>query len=116
VEIAMGVLFAVGAVFNLSYTLQHGQEFYGSFAEGAWLSPSRPIIGRIAANARVFTVLLIAFQLTVAIGILTRGAFVVPSLVVGGVFAVVVAFFSSPGGAVGNLALAVVQIWLAATR
>jgi len=41
---------------------------------------------------------------------------VTPALVAGGIFAAVAALFSSPGGAVGNLALAAVQLVLAAVR
>ncbi len=35
VEIGFGLLFLVGAIFNVSYTLRHGEEFYGSFATSA---------------------------------------------------------------------------------
>jgi hypothetical protein len=33
VEIGFGLLYLVGAIFNVLYTLRHGDEFYGSFAE-----------------------------------------------------------------------------------
>ena len=31
-EIGFGILFLVGAIFNLSYTLRHGKEFYGNLS------------------------------------------------------------------------------------
>ena len=31
----------VGAVFNATYTLGHGDDFYGGFARGAWFAPGR---------------------------------------------------------------------------
>ncbi|MGI9649278.1 MAG: hypothetical protein ACR2OI_12235 [Acidimicrobiia bacterium] len=116
-EIAVGALYAVGAVFNSVYTLRHTAELYGDFADGAWLSPAEWFIRRVVIpNGTLFTVLLIVFQATVAIAILTRGDLVKPALLVGGVFACVVALFSSPGGTAGNLVLAVIQFALVAFR
>ncbi len=63
-----------------------------------------------------FTVLLMVFQVAVAVAILTRGELVEPALLVGGAFALIVAFFSSPGGTLGNLTLAGIQFALAFTR
>ena len=72
-EVAIGVLYAVGAVFNTVWTLRHNAEFYGDFADGAWLSPARWVIRNLVIpNGTLFTVLLIVFQATVAIAILTR--------------------------------------------
>jgi hypothetical protein len=116
-EIGIGMLFAVGAVFNSVYTLRHGKEFYGSFADGAWLSPGRWVIDNVVLpNATVFTVLLIVFQVAVATLILTRGDLVTSALVAGAAFSVLAALGSSPGGTAGNLALAAIQIVLAASR
>lgn len=113
----MGVIFAVGAVFNTVYTLRHSGEFFAEFAEKAWLTPARSITSRlIVPNSVAFTVLLIVFQVTVAASIVSRGDAVGPALVVGGGFAATVALFSSPGGALGNVAAAAVQFTLAATR
>jgi len=55
-EIGLGVLFLIGAVFNATYTRTHGEKFYGSFADGAWLSPARRMIEKVVMpNATVFT-------------------------------------------------------------
>jgi hypothetical protein len=113
-EIGIGVLFGVGAVFHVVYTLRHGGEFYGSFADGAWLAPARWVINRVVLpNATVVTVLLILFQATVAVLIVTRGELVAGALWAGAVFAGLAALASSPGGTVGNVVLAAVQIILA---
>lgn len=116
-EILVGALYLVGAGFNTVYTLRHSEEFYTGFVEGAWLRPARRLTESvIVPNGVPFTVLLIAFQVAVGLSILTRGGAVTAALVVGGLFAAVVALFSSPGGAVGNLALAATQLALAAAR
>lgn len=116
-ELAVGVVYVVGAGFNTIYTLRHSRQFYGEFATGAWLSSAGSFIRHwIIPNGAVFTVGLIAFQIAIAAAILTRGATVGPALLLGGLFALVVAMFSSPGGTIGNLALAAIQFVLAATR
>lgn len=116
-EIAIGAAYAAGAVFNTVYTLRHSTEFYTTFADRAWLRPPASLIRTvIIPNGTIFTVLLIAFQVTIAIAIFTRGDLVTAALLAGGAFAFVVAFFSSPGGTVGNLTLAGIQFVLAAAR
>lgn len=116
-EIAFGVLHAIGAVFNTVYTLRHSAEFYGGFAEGGWFRPAEWFIRNVVMpNGTLFTVLLILFQAAVAIAILSRGDLVTAALLAGGVFALVVAFFSSPGGTAANLVLAAGQFALALTR
>jgi hypothetical protein len=116
-EIAFGVLFLVGAIFNLAYTLSHGEEFFGSFAANAWLRPSQTLVRRLVIpRAKVFTVLLVALQLSVAVMIFSRGELVTTGLTVGAAFALAAAFVSSPGGAVANLALAAAQALLALAR
>lgn len=116
-EIGLGVIYLIGAVFNAVWTLGHTGEFYGGFADGAWLGPARSLIRDVVLpNARVFTLLLVVFQTTVAVLVLTRGDLVAPALVAGGAFAVVAALASSPGGTAGNLVLAAVQFALAFAR
>ena len=116
-EIAIGVIHGVGAVFNTVYTLRHSADFYGSFADGAWLPPAEWFVrNAVIPNGVLFTVLLIVFQATIAIAILTGGDFVTAALLAGGTFALIVAFFSSPGGTAANLLLAVIQFGLALTR
>lgn len=104
-------------MFNTVYTLRHGTEFYGGFAESAWLSPARRLIANVVIpNSTLFTVLLILFQAAAAIAILTRGDLVTVALLAGGAFSLIVALFSSPAGTAANLALAVIQFALALSR
>jgi hypothetical protein len=113
-EIGIGVLFGMGALFNATYTRTHGEEFYGNFAEGAWLVSARRAIEKVVIpNATVVTALLVVFGATVAIMILLRGDLVRPALLAGGGFALAAAAASSPGGTVANLALAAVAFTLA---
>ncbi|MDH3259897.1 MAG: hypothetical protein OEM81_11535 [Acidimicrobiia bacterium] len=115
-EIGLGALFLIGAVFNATYTRTHGEKFYGSFADGAWLGPARQMIEKVVIpNATVFTMALVLFQATVAIMILLRGDLLQCALLAGGGFALVAAGASSPGGTIANLALAAVQFTLALT-
>lgn len=116
-EISVGVIYGVGAVFNSVYTLSHGDEFYGSFADGAWLGPARWLVDNVVlSNTTVFTAALIVFQIAVAVTILTRSELVVAALIAGAAFSVLAALASSPGGTVGNLLLAALQAALAFSR
>lgn len=116
-EIGVGLLHAAGATFNAVYTFRHTEEFFGTFVDGAWVSPAGSFTRNVVIpNGRLFTLLLIVFQVAVAVAILTRGAPVRPALLAGGTFALAVAFFSSPGGTVGNLVLAAIQYALALSR
>lgn len=117
IEIGFGVLYLIGAIFNSLYTLRHGDEFYGSFADKAILAPSKQLIRKLVIpRARVFTILLIVFQLTVAFCILSRGALVKPGLMAGAVFSFAVVFVSNTPGAIANLVMSVVQAYLALIR
>jgi hypothetical protein len=117
IEIGFGILHLIGAIFNTLYTLRHGDEFYGSFADKAILAPSKQLIREmVIPHARVFTILLIVFQLTVAFCILSRGALVKPGLIAGAVFAFAVVFVSNASGAIANLVMSIVQMYLALTR
>ena len=116
-EIGIGLLFLIGAIFNSLYTFRHGDEFYGSFAENAILAPARTLVRRLVIpHDRIFTVLLIIFQLIVAFCILSRGELVVPGLIAGAVFCFAAALVSNTGGAIANLVLAFGQLVLAFTR
>lgn len=116
-EVGFGVLFLVGAAFNTVYTSRHGEEFYGSFARGAWLAPARSLIDRwVLSNATVITVMIVIFQVAVGGLILSRGELARPALFAGAGFALMGAMVSSPGGTLGNLALAAGQLVLAVTR
>ncbi len=116
-EIAFGVLYSVGAVFHTVYTVRHTRKFYGAFLAGAWHAPARWFLRTIIfPHAKAFTVSLIVFQIAVAIMILARGDLVRVALVAGAIFSAAAAVVSSPGGSVGNLSLAAIQVALAVSR
>lgn len=117
IEIGFGLLYLIGALFNGLYTLRHGNEFYGSFADQALLVYARQVVWRmVIPRARLFTGLLIIFQLLVAASILSRGDLVVPGLIAGAVFCFGAALVSNTAGAVANLLMALIQMWLGFTR
>lgn len=117
IEIGFGLVYLMGAIFSSVYTLRHGEEFYGGFAESAWFVPSRLLVRNVVLpNSRLFTSLLIIFQLIVALSILSRGILVQPGLIAGAVFSLAAVMVSSVPGALANLALAIVQLFLAFTR
>ena len=102
------------AIFNLSYTLRHGQEFYGSFAVNAWFGPYKTLIRTVVIpHATVFTILLIALLASLALMILTRGSVVKPALIAGAVFSLAAVPASNLPGAIANLAMALVLALLA---
>ena len=116
-EIGFGLLYLIGAIFNCLYTLRHGNEFYGSFADKAMLIPSRQFVRKVVIpRARLFTGMLIAFQVLVALSILSRGNLVEPGLIAGAVFCFGAALVSNGSGAIANLLMALVQIFLVFTR
>lgn len=113
-EIVFGVLYAAGAIFNLAYTLGHAGKFYGAFLEGAWHGPARWLLRTLVLpNAVAFTVVLVLFELALAIAILTRSDLAGAALVAGAVFCLAAAAVSSPGGTAANLLMAAVQALLA---
>ena len=116
-EIGFGLLYLIGAIFNSLYTLRHGDEFYGSFADKALLEISRRVIRKVVIPyGKLFTVMLIAFQLLVALSILSRGDFVKPGLVAGAIFSLAVVFVSNTSGAIASFILAIIQMYLAFTQ
>jgi hypothetical protein len=117
IEIGLGLLYLIGAIFNFFYTLRHGDEFYGSLADKALMVPSRQFIQKvIIPRGRLFTGLLIAFQLLVAVSILSSGSLVEPGLVAGAMFCLIAALVSNTSGTIANLLLVLLQILLAITR
>ena len=117
VEIGVGLLFLVGAIFNASYTLRHGEEFYESFAASAWFRPSQKLVRSVVIpRAKLFTILLIALQVSIAVTILSRGNLVQYGLIAGAVFSLAAALVSNVPGAVANLALAALMVFLAFTH
>ncbi len=117
IEIGFGVLYLIGAIFNSLYTLRHGDEFYGSFADKAILAPAKRLIQKVVIpHARLFTILLIIFELVVAFCILSRGALVRPGLIAGAIFSFAVVFVSNASGVIAGLVMFVVQAYLALIR
>ena len=111
------MIFAIGAVFHTVYTLSHTDEFYGSFADGAWFGPARRFVNQVVIpNATFFTILVIVFQVTVAALIFTRGDLATVALFAGAGFALLAAMASNTGGTIGNMALAGIQWVLAVAR
>jgi hypothetical protein len=112
-EIGFGILFTIGAIFNSLYTFRNGEEFYGSFAEKGLFPPARLLVQKVVIpRNQFFTFLMIAFQLIVAICILSRGLFVRPGLFAGAVFAFGAAWVSNAGGMIANLLMAIVLFLL----
>jgi hypothetical protein len=117
IEIGLGLVYLIGAGFSSVYTLRHGEEFFGSFANGAWFFPSRWVVLNIVLPySKLFTILLIVFQLSVAISILSRGVLVKPGLMAGAIFSLAAVMVSNIPGAMANLVLAAVQLFLGFTR
>lgn len=111
------MIFSAGAVFNTVYTLSHSDEFYASFAGGAWFAPARWFVNNVVLpNAAAFTILVIGFQGTVAVVIFTRGDLTTAALFAGAGFAFLAGLASNPGGTIGNFALAAIQLILALAR
>lgn len=116
-EIGFGILYLIGAVFNFTYTRQHGVEFYTGFADGAWFPPGAWLIRKLVLpNPGVFTAILVSFQALLAFALLSQGPFVGLGLLGGVVFCLYAAFFCNIPGAIANLALAVLQFYLASAR
>jgi hypothetical protein len=117
VEIGFGLLFLIGAIFNASYTLRHGEEFYGSFSASAWFRPARKLVRRVVMpHAKLFTVLLIVVQASIAVMILSRGSLVEAGLIAGAAFSLAAVPVSNVPGAIANFALAAIQALLVFTR
>jgi hypothetical protein len=116
-EVGLGVFYMIGAGFNFAYTRKHGQEFYGGFAEGAWFTPAKWFINKfVIPSPGMFTTTLILFQLFVGIALLSQGAYVELGLLAGTAFCMYAVFVSNVPGAIANLALAVLQFYLASAR
>lgn len=116
-EIGFGVIYMIGAGFNFAYTFRHGEKFYTGFAEGTWFAPAGWFIQKfVIPNPKIFTVTLILFQLFVGIALLSQGPFVGLGLLAGVVFCLYAVFVSNVPGAIANLAMAVLQFYLASLR
>jgi uncharacterized membrane protein len=65
---------------------------------------------------KLFTILLAAFQASIALMILSRGSLVQPGLIAGAAFSLAVISVSNVSGSIANFALAAIQAFLAFTR
>ena len=116
-ELVIGVLYATGAGFQTFDTLRHSKKFYSDMADRAWIRPAETFIEKaLLPNSFVITVLVATFQAAVAVAILTRGAWVGPALVAGGVFSIIGALTGSPAETVGYGVLAAIHFMLASAR
>jgi hypothetical protein len=116
-EIGLGVFYMIGAGFNFAYTRRHGEKFYTSFAEGTWFAPASWFIHKfVIPNPGIFTVTLILFQLFVGLALLSQGPSVGLGLLAGTAFCMYAAFVCNVPGAIANLAMAVLQFYLASAR
>jgi hypothetical protein len=116
-EIGLGVTYLAGVGFHFAYTLRNGERFYTAFAQGTWFAPASWFIQTfVIPNPRLFTLTLILFQLFVGIALLSQGAYVSLGLLAGVAFCMYAVFVSNLPGAIANLALAVLQFWLASGR
>ncbi len=116
-EIGLGVIYMFGAGFNFAYTRKHEQKIYTGFAEGTWFAPAGWFIQKfVIPNPRIFTVMLVLFQLFVGIALLSQGPYVGLGLIAGVAFCMYAVFVSNVPGAIANLVLAVLQFYLASVR
>ena len=116
-EIGLGILYMIGAGFNLAYTLKNGEKFYTAFAQRTWFAPASWFIQNfVVPNPRIFTVTLILFQLFVGIALLSQGPNVSLGLLAGTAFCMYAVFVSNIPGAITNLVMAVLQFYLAISR
>jgi len=112
--LGLGILYMIGAGFNTAYTWRHGEKFYESFAESTWFAPARWFIRKfVIPTPRIFTITLILYQLFVAVALLSQGPYVGLGLLAGTAFCMYAVFVSNVTGAIANLALAVLQFYLA---
>ncbi|MGI9584110.1 MAG: hypothetical protein ACR2N7_00795 [Acidimicrobiia bacterium] len=116
-EVAFGLLFAIGALSQAVSTLPNSEQFYQDMADLAWLPPAKAFVEAwLVPNSNLATILVVVFQAATAIGILSRGSLVRPALVGGGLFSIVGAVTGSPAETIGYGALAALLFWLAHER
>ena len=116
-EIGFGAVYLIGAVFHTLYTYRNGETFFGSFARGTWFSPAKWFIEKfVLPNPKPFAMMLILFQLLVAVALLSQGPYVRLGLLAGTAFCMYAVFVSNLPGAIANLVMAVLQFYLASGR
>jgi|GEM_PF-6667775 len=116
-EVVIGALYAVGAVHQALWVLRNSQEFYVDMASSAWLQPAQTFVDEFLVSRSVaVTVIVVLLQAGIAVAILSRGRWVGPALVVGGVFSMLGALTGSVAEFVGYGVLAGIHFWLASAR
>jgi len=116
-ETVIGVLYALGTTYQGLFVLRSSQDFYLTMADRAWIEPAEVFIEDfLVPNSLVVTILVVVFQGVLAVAILSRGSFVAPALMAGGVFSLVGAFTGNPAETVGYVGLAGMHFWLSATH
>ena len=116
-EIVIGVLYAIGAAHQAFFVLPESTQFYVTMAAQAWIRPAQVFVEEfLVPNSTIVTVLVVGFEATLAITILSRGSAVRWALVAGGVFSVAGALTGSPAETLGFGLLAAIHFWLARER
>lgn len=116
-ELGLGFVYLIGALFSGLYIYRNGEKFFGSLAEGTWFSPSKWFIPKfVLPNPRLFSISLTLIQLFVAIALLSQGPNIILGLLVGTAFCLYAVFVSNTAGAIINLGLALLQFYLASSR
>lgn len=116
-EIVIGVLYALGTIHQGLFVLRSSEAFYMTMADRAWIESAEEFIqGFLVRNSLIVTILVVIFQGLLAVAILSRGPYVAPALVAGGVFTLMGAFTGSPAETIGYVGLAGIHFWLAATH
>ena len=116
-EIAIGILYALGAGFQGFGTLQNSAAYFREMADNAWLPPAASFIETfLVPNSVAITVLVVCFEGLAAIAILSRRRAVLPALIAGGIFSIVGALTGDPAETIGYAALAALHFKLAAGR
>ncbi len=116
-ELIIGALYATGAGFQAFDTLRNSEEFYRDMADQAWLRPAQLLVERaLVPNSFTVTLLVVIFQASLAVAILSRGAAVRPALQAGGVFSIVGALTGGPAETIGYAILAAIHFRLASKR
>jgi hypothetical protein len=115
-EIAFGLLFLAGGTFSLVYASRNGEEFFGSFRDGAFVPGTRRLIEiAVMPRTKLFALLIFVYEYAVAAAILSRGEWVEAGLYAGAAFALGAAVISNKPGMVANTAMGLVMLWLAGT-
>lgn len=115
-EIAFGLLFFAGGTFNLVYASRNGEEFFGSFRDGAIVPGMRKLIEIVVMpRTTLFALLIFAYEYVVAAAILTRGDYVQAGLYAGAAFAFGTSVISNRPGMIANVLMGLALSWLAWT-